>query len=135
MRRTIWLECLLGIGLVSVITSPSHAQSEWLQFGRNGEHNGYQPNVVGQPLNAIRLVMTNDTEYMAALLTSVAEDKDKSALYLSECRRMGIKVLPPDVNESSATFTPVGNDIRFGMAAVRNVGASVVESIASARRR
>jgi DNA polymerase-3 subunit alpha len=73
------------------------------------------------------------TEYMAALLTSVAGDKDKSALYLSECRRMGIKVLPPDVNASTAYFTPVGTDIRFGMAAVRNVGASVVESIVGTR--
>jgi len=73
-------------------------------------------------------------EYMAALLTSVAGDKDKSALYLSECRRMGIKVLPPDVNASTAMFTPVGADIRFGMAAVRNVGTAVVESIVAARK-
>jgi DNA polymerase III subunit alpha len=73
-------------------------------------------------------------EYMAALLTSVAGDKDKSALYLSECRRMGIKVLPPDVNASTAMFTPVGGDIRFGMAAVRNVGTAVVESIVAARK-
>src|SRR5690606_29135335 len=51
-------------------------------------------------------------EYMAALLTSVKDDKDKSALYLNECRRMGIKVLPPDVNDSDADFTPRGNDIR-----------------------
>ena len=72
-------------------------------------------------------------EYMAALLTSVAGDKDKSALYLSECRRMGIKVLPPDVNASTALFTPVGSDIRFGMAAVRNVGTAVVESIVETR--
>jgi DNA polymerase-3 subunit alpha len=72
-------------------------------------------------------------EYMAGLLTSVAGDKDKSALYLSECRRMGIRVLPPDVNASNAIFTPVGADIRFGMAAVRNVGTSVVESIVAAR--
>jgi DNA polymerase-3 subunit alpha len=72
-------------------------------------------------------------EYMAGLLTSVAGDKDKSALYLSECRRMGIKVLPPDVNASNAIFTAVGRDIRFGMAAVRNVGTSVVESIVAAR--
>jgi DNA polymerase-3 subunit alpha len=73
-------------------------------------------------------------EYMAGLLTSVAGDKDKSALYLSECRRMGIKVLPPDVNASTAIFTPVGEDIRFGMAAVRNVGTNVVESIMAARQ-
>ena len=61
-------------------------------------------------------------EYMAALLTSVGDDKDKSAVYLAECRRMGIKVLPPDVNASDARFTAVGDDIRFGLAAVRNVG-------------
>jgi DNA polymerase III subunit alpha len=72
-------------------------------------------------------------EFMAGLLTSVAGDKDKSALYLNECRRMGIKVLPPDVNASTAIFTPVGGDIRFGMAAVRNVGVAVVESIVAAR--
>ncbi|HEY2549793.1 MAG TPA: DNA polymerase III subunit alpha [Streptosporangiaceae bacterium] len=72
-------------------------------------------------------------EYMAGLLTSVAGDKDKSALYLSECRRMGIKVLPPDVNASTAMFTAVGDDIRFGMAAVRNVGSNVVDSIVAAR--
>jgi DNA polymerase-3 subunit alpha len=72
-------------------------------------------------------------EYMAGLLTSVAGDKDKSALYLNECRRMGITVLPPDVNASAATFTPVGGDIRFGLAAVRNVGTAVVEAIVAAR--
>src|SRR5262249_24463109 len=72
-------------------------------------------------------------EYMAGLLTSVAGDKDKSALYLNECRRMGIKVLPPDVNASRAVFTAVGDDIRVGMAAVRNVGTAVVESVIAAR--
>ena len=73
------------------------------------------------------------TEYMAALLTSVRDDKDKSALYLNECRRMGIKVLPPDVNESDADYTPRGTDIRFGLAAIRNVGENVVASIAKNR--
>ncbi len=72
-------------------------------------------------------------EYMAGLLTSVAGDKDKSALYLNECRRMGIKVLPPDVNASAANFTPVGGDIRFGLAAVRNVGTNVVDAVIAAR--
>ena len=73
------------------------------------------------------------TEYMAALLTSVRDDKDKSAQYLNECRRMGIKVLPPDVNESFADYTPIQNDIRFGLAAIRNVGENVVASIAKNR--
>jgi DNA polymerase-3 subunit alpha len=72
-------------------------------------------------------------EYMAGLLTSVGDDKDRRPVYLAECRRMGIKVLPPDVNESSWDFTAVGNDIRFGMASVRNVGHNVVDSIVRAR--
>jgi DNA polymerase-3 subunit alpha len=72
-------------------------------------------------------------QYMAALLSSVKDDKDKMALYLNECRRMKIQVLPPDVNESDATFTPVGRDIRFGLTAIRNVGANVVGEIVRAR--
>ena len=75
------------------------------------------------------------TEYMAALLTSVKDDKDKSAQYLNECRRMGIKVLPPDVNESFADYTPLGTDIRFGLSAVRNVGENVVSSIVESREK
>jgi DNA polymerase-3 subunit alpha len=73
-------------------------------------------------------------EYMAGLLTSVRDDKDKSALYLNECRHLGIKVLPPDVNFSAANFTPVGDDIRFGLAAIRNVGVNVVDAIVQSRR-
>ncbi|MEV6630636.1 DNA polymerase III subunit alpha [Actinoplanes sp. NPDC051470] len=72
-------------------------------------------------------------EYMGGLLTSVGDDKDKMAMYLAECRRMHIQVLPPDVNQSAGPFTPVGKDIRFGLGAVRNVGANVVESIARCR--
>jgi len=73
------------------------------------------------------------TEFMAALLTSVKSDKDKSALYLAECRRMGIRVLPPDVNQSVANFSAVGEDVRFGLTAVRNVGENVVTEIVRAR--
>jgi len=74
------------------------------------------------------------SEYMAALLTSVRDDKDKSALYLNECRRMGIKVLPPDVNESDSEYTPIGSDIRFGLTAIRNIGENVVASIINNRK-
>nr|WP_029514185.1 DNA polymerase III subunit alpha [Nesterenkonia sp. F] len=74
-------------------------------------------------------------EYMAALLTSVGENRDKLALYLNECRHMGITVTPPSVNESTQNFTPVGDDmIRFGMGAVRNVGSNVVAGLVEARR-
>jgi len=72
-------------------------------------------------------------EYMAALLTSVKDDKDKMAIYLAECRQMGIKVLPPSVNHSDADFAAVGSDIRFGLTAIRNVGANVVASIVRTR--
>ncbi|MCK6080459.1 DNA polymerase III subunit alpha [Microbacterium sp. EYE_5] len=72
-------------------------------------------------------------EYMAALLTSVGDSKDKMAVYLNECRRMGIRVLPPDVGESIRFFAAVGEDIRFGLGAVRNVGTNVVDGIVSAR--
>ena len=72
-------------------------------------------------------------EYMAALLTSVGDSKDKMAVYLNECRRMGIRVLPPDVGESIRYFAAVGEDIRFGLGAVRNVGSNVVDGIVAAR--
>jgi len=73
------------------------------------------------------------TEFMAAQLTSIGDNKDKSAIYLAECRRMGIKVLPPDVNDSGLYFAAVGDDIRFGLGAIRNVGANVVQSIVTTR--
>ncbi|GAA1770493.1 DNA polymerase III subunit alpha [Streptomonospora arabica] len=80
------------------------------------------------------LKANHPASYMAALLTSVSGDKDKMAVYLAECRKMGIQVLPPDVNESGLRFSAVGADIRFGMGAVRNVGANVVESVMNTRR-
>jgi len=72
-------------------------------------------------------------EYMAGLLTSVGDDKDKAAVYLADCRKLGITVLPPDVNESELNFASVGTDIRFGLGAVRNVGTNVVSSLIATR--
>ena len=74
------------------------------------------------------------SEYMAALLTSVGDKKDKSAIYLADCRHLGISVLPPDINESEENFLAVDKDIRYGLAAIRNVGVEVVESIRETRR-
>ncbi len=73
-------------------------------------------------------------EYLAALLTSVGDKKDKSAIYLADCRHMGVSVLQPDINESEENFIAVGKDVRYGLAAVRNVGADVVESIRHTRK-
>jgi DNA polymerase-3 subunit alpha len=81
------------------------------------------------------LKANHPAEYMAALLTSVKDDKDKSAVYLNECRRMGIKVLPPNVNESEPNFAAQGDDvILFGLSAVRNVGSNVVDSVIRTRK-
>src|SRR5690606_19218452 len=79
------------------------------------------------------LKANHPTEYMAALLTSTQVNKDRLGLYLGEARHMGITVLPPDVNTSAGSFTAVGDEIRFGLAAIRNVGANVVEAIIATR--
>ncbi|RAY15115.1 DNA polymerase III subunit alpha [Actinomadura craniellae] len=73
-------------------------------------------------------------EYMAALLTSVGTNKDKMAVYLAECRRMKVQVLPPCVNESSLRFAAVGDDVRFGLGAVQNVGDGPINGIIGARK-
>jgi DNA polymerase III subunit alpha len=83
------------------------------------------------------LKANHPVEYMAALLTSVKNNKDRLPLYLHSCRTMGLTVLPPDVNSSELDFTPVSVDrreIRFGLSAVRNVGEQVVHGILAARR-
>jgi DNA polymerase-3 subunit alpha len=72
-------------------------------------------------------------EYLAALLTATKRDKERTAVYLNECRQMGIKVLVPDVNESASDFTVRDGRIRFGLSAVRNVGEGVVEKIVEGR--
>lgn len=75
------------------------------------------------------------TEYLAAYLTSVANDNEKVAKFIGECKRLGIQVLLPDINESLANFTVVGeNKIRFGLAAIKNVGDIAVEEILTRRR-
>ncbi|MCA1687761.1 MAG: DNA polymerase III subunit alpha, partial [Actinobacteria bacterium] len=71
--------------------------------------------------------------YMAALLSSVMNTKDRVPQYVAEARAMKIRVLPPDVNESGRRFTVVGETIRFGLSAVKNVGDSCVEAIIAAR--
>jgi DNA polymerase III subunit alpha len=73
-------------------------------------------------------------EFMAALLTSVTGNTDDVVKYINECREMGIAVEPPDINVSDANFTPHGSAIRFGLAAVKNVGHNAIESIVAGRK-
>ncbi len=74
-------------------------------------------------------------EFMAALLTSVTGSTDDVVKYINECREMGIAVEAPDINVSDANFTPHGEAIRFGLAAVKNVGGNAIESIVAARKK
>ncbi|MBR1942299.1 DNA polymerase III subunit alpha [bacterium] len=72
-------------------------------------------------------------EYMACLLSSVSTDQEKTQLYIEECNKKGIQVLPPNINKSYAEFAPDGNDIRFGLASIKQVGDVVVEMIIKER--
>jgi DNA polymerase III subunit alpha len=74
-------------------------------------------------------------EFMAALLTSVTGNTDDVVKYINECREMGIAVEPPDINVSDANFTPHGAAIRFGLAAVKNVGHNAIDSIVAGRKK
>ncbi len=79
------------------------------------------------------LKANHGVEYMAALLTSVKDDKDKTAVYLAECRALGTEVLVPDVNLSSSDFASREGRIPFGLSAVRNVGEGLVERVVAER--
>ena len=72
-------------------------------------------------------------EYMAALLTSVLENSAKVAEYIAECRELGIRLLPPDVNESEAYFTVSGGNIRFGLVAIKGIGWGVINGLTAER--
>ncbi|MBE6717954.1 MAG: DNA polymerase III subunit alpha [Ruminococcaceae bacterium] len=72
-------------------------------------------------------------EYMASLLTSVIGDEDRTALYSEECKRLGIQLLPPDINESYGYFNVVGDNIRFALLALKNVGRTFVENVVKER--
>ncbi len=74
-------------------------------------------------------------QYMASLLTSVLDNSTKVGLYIAECRDMGIKVLPPDINSSTESFDTEGGNIRFGLVAVRNVGRRLIEDATAERLR
>ncbi|GGM77510.1 DNA polymerase III subunit alpha [Dactylosporangium sucinum] len=132
--------------------------AEWDRFSAGMRSRGYSPEAIGAVWDVLvpfsgygfnkshtagyglvsywtaYLKANHPQEYLAALLTSVGDDKDRMAVYLSDCRRLRIRVLPPDVNASRLDFTAVGADVRFGLGAVRNVGAGVVDAVVAARQ-
>ncbi|WP_418792065.1 DNA polymerase III subunit alpha [Phosphitispora sp. TUW77] len=128
------------------------------QFVKGAEDKGIAPDIAGQIFDLMEFfagygfnkshstayaLISYQTAYlkanypvafMAALLTGAIDSGDKVALYIEECRKEGIDVLPPDVNESLVSFTVVCDKIRFGLAAVKNVGRSAIENIIAARK-
>jgi DNA polymerase-3 subunit alpha len=97
-----------------------------------------KPHAVGYGLIAYQtawLKAHHPAEYMAALLTSAKRDKDRTAVYLNECRSMGVRVLVPDVNASESDFVARDGAVPFGLSAIRNVGEGVVELVTEERRK
>jgi DNA polymerase-3 subunit alpha len=118
---------------------PDNSAAEiWDLITRFGGYGFNKSHSTGYALVAYReayLKAHYPVEFMAALLTFEMGDTDKVSEYMDECRRMGIVVDAPDINESDADFTVVGDRIRFGLAAVKGIGERAVEAIVAARRK
>ncbi len=116
---------------------PDHvARKLWSQFEATGDYSFNKSHAACYALISYRtayLKANFAVEYMAALISSVMNTKDKVPFYVNECHEMGIKVLPPDVNESDVGFTVVEDKIRFGLNAVKGVGRGAIEAIIAAR--
>ncbi len=114
------------------------AQKLWEMMEAAGDYSFNKSHAVGYALIAYQTAYLKahfPREYMAATISSVMTTKDKVPFYVNTCANMGIEVLPPDVNESLSDFTVVEGGIRFGLTAVKNVGAAVIASVISARER
>ncbi len=111
-------------------------QKLWSDFLATGNYSFNKSHAACYAMIAYRtawLKANYPVEYMAALISSVMNTKDKVPFYVNLCHSMGIRVLPPDVNESDVGFTVVGERIRFGLNAVKGVGRSAIEAILRAR--
>ena len=112
------------------------AQKLWASFEATGDYSFNKSHAACYALISYRtawLKANYPVEYMAALISSVMNTKDKVPFYVNQCHELGIQVLPPDVNESGVGFTAVGGKIRFGLNAVKGVGRGAIESIIAAR--
>jgi DNA polymerase-3 subunit alpha len=116
----------------------SKAQNIWNLIAKFGEYGFNKSHSTAYALLAYQTAYLKThfaVPFMAALLTSEKNAPDKMVEYLAECRDMGIRILPPDINESGMNFSVSGDKIRFGLSAVKNVGESAIESILDARRK
>ncbi|MGH2349684.1 MAG: DNA polymerase III subunit alpha [bacterium] len=131
-QRTKFIAGCLSRGITGDVAEQMFEQFEpFARYGFNRAHAA----CYGQIAYYTAYLKANyPAEYMAAVLSSEAGDADKVAVAVAEAQRMGISVLPPDVNESEVDFTVTGGAIRFGLAAVKNVGLGAVEAILDTRR-
>ncbi len=123
-------------GLAASGVPPAVADKLWASFEATGDYSFNKSHAACYAMISYRtawLKANYPVEYMAALVSSVMNTKDKVPFYVNQCREMGIEVLPPDVNESVVDFTVVGGKIRFGMNAVKGVGVGAIEEIIRAR--
>jgi DNA polymerase-3 subunit alpha len=123
-------------GCAATGTTPAVAQQLWKDMEASQDYSFSKSHAAPYALIAYRtayLRAHHPHEYMAALISSVMNTKDRVPFYVNACREMGIEVLPPDVNESECDFAVVGGAIRFGLNAVKNVGDSAARAIIAAR--
>ncbi len=123
-------------GLTASGVPPAVSQRLWANFEATGDYSFNKSHAACYALISYRtawLKANYPVEYMAALVSSVMNTKDKVPFYVHLCREMGIEVLPPDINESASDFTVVEGKIRFGLNAVKGVGVGAIEAIVAAR--
>jgi DNA polymerase III subunit alpha len=123
-------------GCAQTNTAPAVAQQLWKDMEASQDYSFNKSHAACYALIAYRtayLRAHHPREYMAALISSVMNTKDRVPFYVNACREMGIEVLPPDVNESACDFAVVEGAIRFGLNAVKNVGDSAARAIVKAR--
>ncbi|NLN48891.1 MAG: DNA polymerase III subunit alpha, partial [Clostridiales bacterium] len=106
--------------------------SEFAKYGFNKSHAAAYAMIAYQ---TAWLKYHYKVQFTAALITSVMDNSSKVAEYISECKKLDIDILPPDINESSVGFTVKGNKIRFGLAAIKNVGVNAINTIIEAKRK
>ena len=123
-------------GLAEKGVPPAVANKMWANFEATGDYSFNKSHAACYAMISYRtawLKANYPVEYMAALVSSVMNTKDKVPFYVNQCHEMGIEVLPPDVNTSVVGFTVVEGKIRFGMNAVKGVGVGAIEAIIAAR--
>jgi len=128
-----FIEGALGNGIAKKIAEKIFSQIEY--FSGYGFNKSHSTAYAFLSYRTSYLKANFSVEFMCALLTSERDNLDKVGMYIEEAKKMGIKILPPDINESFAKFTVVGDSIRFGLTAVKNVGEAAIEGIIEARKK